>query len=57
MGLFCLKDILDLFLSTLLFEFGKNANSASSVCGLCSHIIFDLFGDNWRLRFSCVDFG
>ena len=41
-----------LFSTYTVFEFGKNANSPNSICEAYSHIYFDLFGDNWSLRFS-----
>ena len=34
------------------FEFGKNANSVKWVRGGLLSLYFNLFGDNWSLRFS-----
>jgi len=46
------------FVALNFLEFGKNANSAKlGVAKVFSSFSFNLFGDNWSLRFSVRSFG
>jgi len=51
----CKGIIVSFFRNNYTKEFDKNANSNGVV--VINILTFDLFGDNWSLRFLCVGFG